>query len=60
PEAFDILISIGNYQHAVMHLTNLGIDLVCTPRMMVSYSSHLVRHGIRVDKGDQIVWAWFL
>ncbi|KAG1793250.1 uncharacterized protein HD556DRAFT_1238066 [Suillus plorans] len=60
PEAFDILTSIGNYRHAVMHLTNLGIDLVYTPGVMVSYSGRLVRHGIRVDDGDRIVWAWFL
>lgn len=60
PEAFDILTCIGNYHHAVMQLNNLGIDLDYNPGVMVSYSGRLVRHGIRVDEGDRIVWAWFL
>lgn len=60
PEAFDILTCIGNYQHAVMKLTNLGIELAYDPGVMVSYSGRLVRHGIKVKDGDRIVWAWFL
>ncbi|KAG2336272.1 hypothetical protein BDR05DRAFT_896919, partial [Suillus weaverae] len=60
PEAFDILTCIGGYWHAIMQLTNLGIELAYNPGVMVSYSGRLVRHGIRVDKGDHIVWAWFL
>ncbi|KAG0701035.1 hypothetical protein DFH29DRAFT_806870 [Suillus ampliporus] len=60
PEAFDILTSIGSYRHAVMQLTNLGIELIYNPGIMVSYSSRLVRHGICVDQGDRVVWAWFL
>ncbi|KAG1752336.1 uncharacterized protein EDB91DRAFT_1021547, partial [Suillus paluster] len=61
PEAFDILTCIGSYPHAVMQLTNLRIELVYNPGVMVSYSGHLVRHGIRIDKGDRmVVWAWFL
>ncbi|KAG0707288.1 hypothetical protein DFH29DRAFT_995092 [Suillus ampliporus] len=60
PKAFDILMSIGSYQHAVMQLTNLRIKLIYNPGIMVSYSSRLVRHGIHVDQGDQMVWAWFL
>ncbi|KAG1771385.1 hypothetical protein EV702DRAFT_1049007 [Suillus placidus] len=59
PEAFDILTCIRSYCHAVMQLTNLGIDLVYNPGIMVSYSGLLVRHGIHVD-GDLIVWVWFL
>ncbi|KAG1730913.1 hypothetical protein EDB19DRAFT_1641076, partial [Suillus lakei] len=46
PEAFDILTCIGSYQHTVMQLTNLGIELVYNPGVMVSYSRCLVRHGI--------------
>ncbi|KAG1721900.1 uncharacterized protein EDB91DRAFT_1256305 [Suillus paluster] len=60
PEAFDILTCIGSYPHAVMQLTNLGIELVYNPGVMVSYSGHLVRHGIHIDEGDRMVWAWFL
>ncbi|KAG0699571.1 hypothetical protein DFH29DRAFT_1001909 [Suillus ampliporus] len=60
PEAFDILTSIGSYRHAVMQLTNLGIELIYNPGVMESYSGHLVRHGIHVDQGDWVVWAWFL
>ncbi|KAG1797831.1 uncharacterized protein HD556DRAFT_1440791 [Suillus plorans] len=60
PKAFDILTCIGSYQHAIMHLTNLGINLAYNPGVMVSYSGRLVRHGIRVNEGDQIVWAWFM
>ncbi|KAG0691871.1 hypothetical protein DFH29DRAFT_1009944 [Suillus ampliporus] len=60
PKAFDILTSIGSYQHAVMQLANLRIELIYNPGIMVSYSSRLVRHGICVDQGDQVVWAWFL
>ncbi|KAG1738076.1 uncharacterized protein EDB91DRAFT_1249372 [Suillus paluster] len=60
PEAFDILTCIRSYPHAVMQLTNLGIELVYNPGVMVSYSGHLVRHGICIDEGDQMVWAWFL
>lgn len=60
PEAFDILTCIGNYHHGVMQLTNLGIDLLYNPGVMVSYSGRLVRHGINVAEGDRIVWAWFL
>ncbi|KAG1743977.1 uncharacterized protein EDB91DRAFT_1246861 [Suillus paluster] len=60
PEAFNILICIGSYPHAIMQLTNLGIELVYNPGVMVSYSSRLVRHGIRIDEGDRMVWAWFL
>ncbi|KAG1839395.1 hypothetical protein C8R48DRAFT_621665 [Suillus tomentosus] len=60
PEAFDILTCISSYQHAIMRLTNLGIDLVYNPGVMVSYSGRLVRHGIHVNEGDRIVWAWFM
>jgi hypothetical protein len=60
PEAFDVLTCIGSYSRAIMRLTNLGIDLVYKPGVMVSYSGRLVRHGIRVDEGDRIVWAWFM
>jgi hypothetical protein len=60
PEAFDILTCIGNYHHGVMRLTNFGIDLLYDPGVMMSYLGHLVRHGINVAEGDQIVWAWFL
>ncbi|KAG2335518.1 hypothetical protein BDR05DRAFT_898346 [Suillus weaverae] len=60
PEAFDILTCIGSYPREVMQLTNLRIDLVYNLGVMVSYLGHLVRHGIHVDEGDQIVWAWFL
>ncbi|KAG2085888.1 uncharacterized protein F5147DRAFT_588748 [Suillus discolor] len=60
PEGFDILTCIGSYDHAVMNLTNLRIDLVYNPGVMVSYSGHLVRHGVRVGEGDRIVWAWFM
>ncbi|KAG1772258.1 hypothetical protein EV702DRAFT_976827 [Suillus placidus] len=60
PEAFDILTCIRNYHHGVMQLTNLGIDLLYNLGVMVSYSGHLVRHGINVAEGDRIVWAWFL
>ncbi|KAG2095272.1 uncharacterized protein F5147DRAFT_584661 [Suillus discolor] len=60
PEGFDILTCIGSYKHAVMNLTNLGIDLLYNPGVMVSYSGRLVRHGVRVGDGDRIVWAWFM
>ncbi|KAG1847056.1 hypothetical protein F4604DRAFT_1594712 [Suillus subluteus] len=60
PEAFDILTSIGSYRCATMKLPNLGIEMAYNPGVMVSYSGRLVRHGIRVDEGDQIVWSWFL
>ncbi|KAG1841154.1 hypothetical protein C8R48DRAFT_543900, partial [Suillus tomentosus] len=60
PEAFDVLTCIGSYGRAIMRLTNLGIDLVYKPGVMVSYSGRLVRHGIWVDEGDRIVWAWFM
>ncbi|KAG1726347.1 uncharacterized protein EDB91DRAFT_1254366 [Suillus paluster] len=46
--------------HRDLKFTNLGIELVYNPGVMVSYSGHLVRYGIRVDEGDQMVWAWFL
>ncbi|KAG1778075.1 hypothetical protein EV702DRAFT_939786, partial [Suillus placidus] len=57
PKAFDILTCIGSYRQ---QLANLRIKLAYNPGVMVSYSGRLVRHGIRVDKGDHIVWAWFL
>ncbi|KAG1837663.1 hypothetical protein F4604DRAFT_1601198 [Suillus subluteus] len=60
PEAFNILTSIGSYRCATMKLPNLGIEMAYNPGVMVSYSGHLVRHGIRVDEGNQIVWSWFL
>ncbi|KAG1868328.1 hypothetical protein DFJ58DRAFT_837967 [Suillus subalutaceus] len=60
PEAFDILTSIGSYRQAIMKLPNLGIELAYNPGVMVSYLGRLVRHGIRVDEGDRIVWSWFL
>jgi hypothetical protein len=60
PEGFDILTSIGSYRQAVMHLINLGIDIAYDPGVMVGYSGRLVRHGVRVDEGDRIVWAWFV
>ncbi|KAG1779887.1 hypothetical protein EV702DRAFT_965168 [Suillus placidus] len=60
PEAFDILTCIGSYPRTVVQLTNLGTDLAYNPGVMVSYLGCLVRHGIHVDEGDQIVWAWFL
>jgi hypothetical protein len=43
-----------------MQLNNLGIDLDYNPSVLVSYSGRLVRHGICIDQGDRIVWAWFL
>ncbi|KAG1868424.1 hypothetical protein F4604DRAFT_1551397, partial [Suillus subluteus] len=60
PEAFDILTCIGSYRQATMKLPNLGIELAYNLGVMVSYLGHLVRHGIRVDEGNQIVWSWFL
>jgi hypothetical protein len=51
---------IGNYQHAIMKLTNLGIELSYDLGVLVSYLGCLVRHGIEVKNGDHIVWAWFL
>lgn len=60
PKAFDILTCIGSYNWAVMRLTNLSINSVYKPGVMVSYSGCLVRHGIQVDEGDRIVWAWFM
>ncbi|KAG0694421.1 hypothetical protein DFH29DRAFT_766035, partial [Suillus ampliporus] len=57
---FNILTSIGSYQHAIMQLTNLRIKLIYNLGIMVSYSGRLVRHGIRVDQGDRVVWALFL
>jgi hypothetical protein len=42
-----------------MQLTNLDINLLYNPGVMVSYSGRLVRHGINVAEGDRIVWAWF-
>ncbi|KAG1884393.1 hypothetical protein F4604DRAFT_1547759, partial [Suillus subluteus] len=60
PKAFNILTCIGSYQHVILQLTNLGIDLVYNPGVMVSYSGRLVRHGIQVDEGNHIVWVWFL
>ncbi|KAG2056543.1 hypothetical protein BDR06DRAFT_1005845 [Suillus hirtellus] len=48
------------YDHGVMQLTNLGIELTYDPGVMVSYSGRLVRHGIQVAEGDRIVWAWFM
>ncbi|KAG2053190.1 hypothetical protein BDR06DRAFT_886348 [Suillus hirtellus] len=59
-EGFDILTCIGSYKHAVMNLTNLGINLLYNPGVMVSYSGWLVRHGVQVGDGDRIVWAWFM
>ncbi|KAG1868929.1 hypothetical protein C8R48DRAFT_582909, partial [Suillus tomentosus] len=56
----DILTCTGGYDRTVMQLTNLGIDLVYNPGVMVSYSGRLVRHGVRVREGDKIVWAWFM
>ncbi|KAG1887529.1 uncharacterized protein F5891DRAFT_966850 [Suillus fuscotomentosus] len=60
PEGFDILTCIGGYDHGVMQLTNLGIELAYDPGVMVSYSGRLVRHGVQVAEGDRIVWAWFM
>ncbi|KAG2057283.1 hypothetical protein BDR06DRAFT_878268 [Suillus hirtellus] len=60
PEGFDILTCIGSYKHAVMNLTNLGIDLLYNLGVMVSYSGRLVRHSVWVEDGDRIVWAWFM
>ncbi|KAG1873302.1 hypothetical protein C8R48DRAFT_769736 [Suillus tomentosus] len=47
PEGLDILTCTGGYDRTVMQLTNLGIDLVYNPGVMVSYSGRLVRHGVR-------------
>jgi hypothetical protein len=60
PEAFDILTCISSYCYVVMQLNNLSIDLDYNLGIMVSYSDHLVRHGIRVDQEDWIVWVLFL
>ncbi|KAG1853135.1 hypothetical protein F4604DRAFT_1591681 [Suillus subluteus] len=60
PEAFDILTCIGNYHHGVMQLTNLGIDLLYDPGVMVSYLGPSSQTWYNVTEGDQIVWAWFL
>ncbi|KAG1901136.1 uncharacterized protein F5891DRAFT_1187832 [Suillus fuscotomentosus] len=60
PEGFNILTSIRSYRQAMMHLINLGIDIAYDPGVMVGYSGRLVRHGVRVDEGDRIIWAWFV
>jgi len=60
PEAFDIMTSFGQHEPALMHLTNLGIKLVYDSAVMVACSCRLIRHGISVDHGDRIVWAWYM
>ncbi|KAG1854632.1 hypothetical protein F4604DRAFT_1591087, partial [Suillus subluteus] len=57
---FDILTSIGSYRCVTMKLPNLGIEMAYNPGVMVSYLGCLVKHRIRVDEGNQIVWFWFL
>src|SRR6267154_834094 len=53
------LSSFGQHEPALMHLTNLGIKLVYDSTVMVTCSCRLIRHGISVDHGDRIVWAWY-
>ncbi|KAG1845826.1 hypothetical protein F4604DRAFT_1540599, partial [Suillus subluteus] len=43
-----------------MQLKNFGIELAYNPGVVVSYLGCLIRHGISVPEGNQIVWAWFL
>jgi hypothetical protein len=60
PEAFDIMTSIGVYHPTVMNIQNFGIKLIYDSCVMVAFSCRLAVHGMHVESGDRIVWAWFM
>ncbi|OJA07793.1 hypothetical protein AZE42_12694 [Rhizopogon vesiculosus] len=60
PEALDIMMSVGEYEPAVMDLKNLGITLGYKSGTMVATCCWIVRHAVDVDVGDWVMWAWFM
>jgi hypothetical protein len=60
PEALDVMMTVGNYGPAVMDLPNLGIRLGYDSGTMVATSCRIVRHGVDVDRGDRVMWAWYM
>ncbi|KAJ8583552.1 hypothetical protein M405DRAFT_748453 [Rhizopogon salebrosus TDB-379] len=60
PEAFDIMTSISVYHPTVMNIQNFSIKLRYDSCVMVAFSCRLAVHGMHVESGDRIVWAWFM
>jgi hypothetical protein len=60
PEALGVMMSVGEYGEVVMVFPNLGIRLGYDSGTMVATCCRIVRHAVDVDRGDRVMWAWYM
>ena len=59
-EWYDMLLSIGDYSSAELHLPGLGLDFTYPSGTMVIFSGSLLRHGVTVRDADRICIAHYM
>jgi hypothetical protein len=58
---FDLLVSFGSYDHAVLKLPDLGLSLDYSCGTIVEFSGNLLTHEVGPwDHGDRICYAYLV
>ena len=59
-EWFDILVTLGNYEHAVLDLPGIGLALDYPPGSLVAIAGKVLLHGVEKVAGDRVCVAWYM
>ena len=57
---YDMLVSVGEYRDCALHIPTLGIEVLYTPSMVVTFSGQLLRHGVNEVGGARCCLAYYM
>ncbi|KAL4080808.1 hypothetical protein J3A83DRAFT_4084876, partial [Scleroderma citrinum] len=57
---YDILASVGNYKDCILHIPSLGINLMYGPGTVVTFSDHLLQHGVNSVEGNRYCLTYYM
>ena len=57
---YDILTSIGDFEHVALNLTSLGVEITLRPGGVVVMCGHIVSHEAKECDGDRVCYAWYM
>lgn len=57
---YDMLVSVGEYEVAPLHLSSLGFKIPNGPGTVAGFSGKVVRHGVADAAGNRIGHAYYV
>ena len=57
---YDVLVNVGKFDHCVLDLPTLGVELLYRPGTMAAFSGRLIRHGVNAVAGNRCCLTYYM